>query len=517
MIRPAVLLLLASLGFPAQAAEAPKPARQPNILMILADDLGYGDTGIYGSTRIKTPSIDRLARSGIRFTAGYVSHPVCAPSRAGMLTGRVQNRFGFEFNPVGRDMASGMARTEQTIGQLMKAQGYRTGVIGKWHIGGAPGFRPTERGFDEFFGITAGAAAYFNRMEPGDEALPSLFEETLSKIQSAENQAKMATLPMNDQLKMIRAQYPVFRGTEPVEENAYLTEAFTREAISFMDRAGDQPFFLHLAYTAPHTPLHATAKYLARYAHIKDPATRVYSAMVSALDDGIGQLLDHLEKTGKAKDTIVILLSDNGCAAYIGKDACSNQPLAGAKTTYLEGGIRVPFLIAWPGQIAPRVEDRMVSALDILPTALAAAGASPPEGLVLDGINLLPVLRDAKTRMPDRALFWRAGVNYAVRQGPWKFIIANIARPREPQEGRASRWVPDGIQATISPLGQHPMLYDLSADLGESNNLAASKPELVEEIKARIKTWDKGMSPPQWTSQRQSVWQHDGKSLEVFN
>jgi len=509
----AIFVPLAALAaLPVQAAP-----KQPNILMILADDLGINDTGIYGSAVIKTPNIDRLARMGVKFNNAYVSHPVCAPSRAGMLTGRAQTRFGYEFNPVGRDMATGMSLNERTIGNYLQAAGYRTAVIGKWHSGGAPGYRPHERGFDYFYGITSGAGTFLTRLSPGDEAVRSLaLDETVVTSATPEDRAILAKESDQAFLDRMRKGVPVRRNGDIVTDNGYFTESLTAETLKFIDASKDKPFFIHLAHTAPHTPLQATRKYIERYAHIEDKATRVYAAMVSAVDDSVGEIIGHLEKTGRLDDTLIIFLSDNGCASYVGK-ACSNAPLSGFKATHLEGGIRVPFLVAWPGHIqGGRTENQMVSALDILPTALAIGRAEAPAGLALDGTDLLPLLLDAKTALPPRDLFWRAGVNFAVRSGDWKMWVANIAPP-PPNDGRSARWVPDGVEAKISPLGQHIMLYNLKTDPAEKQNVAAQNPDVVAKLQAMIKSWDQGMVRPQWTSQRQSRFEWDGVTLEMFN
>lgn len=488
------------------------PTRRPNVIVILADDLGYGDTGVYGSKIVKTPNIDALAADGVRFTQGYVTHPVCAPSRAAILTGRYQQRYGWEFNPVGRDRTGGVARTETFIGDVMKTAGYRTGIIGKWHLGEAAGYQPLDRGFDEFFGVTAGATAFIVDAQPGDEMHTPRGSE--GSYRTTVNDPLPPTATEQDRMAYVRERAPVRRGRQVVQVKEYLTDAFTDEAVRFIDANRDRPFFLYVAHTAPHTPLQATKKYVDRYSHIPDKGQRVYAAMVSSLDDSVGAIRAKLKAEGLENNTLIVFLSDNGCAAYVG-GACSNAPLAGHKGTHLEGGVRVPFIVAWPGRIpAGRVDQRLVSSLDIAPTAAALAGAKLPKGS--DGVDLMPYLAGGNQRTPNPNLFWRAGPNFAIRGGPWKMWIANKADPSE-AASNAATITPDGTHATVSPLGQHVMLYDLSKDPQETTNVAAANPGIVQSLKARIEQWDKANAPPQWTSMRQSVKRHDGQLLKIYD
>lgn len=500
--------LLLGGAAPKSAAE---PGRRPNVIVIVADDLGYGDLSSYGSQVIRTPHLDGLARDGVRFTEGYVTHPVCAPSRAAILTGRYQQRFGFEFNPVGRDRRGGVARSEAFIGDVMRKAGYRTGMVGKWHIGQAEGYHPLDRGFDEFFGVTGGATSYLLKLSPGDEVHTPPGSEASTRVSAVDPLPPDAT--PDERLAFARKVAPISRGRAPVEVREYLTDAFTDEAVRFIGENRDRPFFLYLAYNAPHTPLQASAKYVARYRHVEDKGTRVYAAMVSALDDGVGRIRAKLRAEGLDRDTLIVFVSDNGCASYI-LGACSNAPLSGHKGSHLEGGVRVPYIVAWPGRIpGGQVQAQAVSSLDILPTAAGAAGTSPPPGA--DGVDLTPYLA-TRAAPPSRAFYWRAGPNYAVRDGRWKLWFANRA-PAGAAASRGSTITPDGTPARISPLGQHDMLYDLVADLEESRNLAAKEPQVVAELKGKIRAWDAGNVPPQWTSMRQSLKVHDGQVLEIFD
>ena len=499
-------------GQPSNATSAPKIDDRPNVIVIIADDLGYGDTGVYGSTLIKTPNIDALAASGVRFTSGYVTHPVCAPSRAALVTGRYQQRFGFEFNPVGRDAATGVALNEVTIAQLMKKAGYRTGMVGKWHLGQGRGYYPTDRGFDEYFGMASGGSTYIVDPQPGDE-FHSTAETEMST--STDRLAGRASAPagqigQRQRLLAARQRFPITRNGKIVDVPEYLTDAFTDEATRFIGRDSARPFFLYLAYTAPHTPLQATKRYADRYAHIADPAKRVYAAMVSALDDGVGRVVAQVKAKGLERRTLIVFLSDNGCAGYLGA-ACSNGPLSGSKATPLEGGIRVPFIMAMPGRIAGgRVDARTVSSLDVLPTALGLAAARAPSDRPYDGIDLMPRLTTS-VATPARTLYWRAGAGHAVLRGHDKLVSLPLA-PDGAKAGYVEREVDD--TAATAP---HVMLYDLSRDPGETRNRAAVDRRKAASLARSYDIWAKALAPPAWPSRRVVYIDHDGHILDVRN
>lgn len=509
----AVLSLGVAASAPsATAVDRATAAPRPNIIVILADDLGYGDTSAYGSKTIRTPNIDALAADGVRFTQGYVTHPVCAPSRAAILTGRYQQRFGWEFNPVGRDRQGGVSLAEPFVGNILKAAGYRTGMVGKWHLGEAEGYQPLDRGFDAFFGITAGASAFYTKGQPGDDTYTPPGSE--GSFRATANDPLPPTATVDERMTYVRERASVRRGREVVQVDDYLTDAFTDEAVRFIGANKDRPFFLYLAHTTPHTPLQATKKYLDRYAHIEDRGARIYAAMVSSLDDSVGAIRAKLKAEGLEKNTLIVFLSDNGCAAYV-QGACSNAPLNGHKGTHLEGGVRVPYIVAWPGRIeGGRVDDRTVSTLDVVPTAAALAGATLPKGT--DGVNLMPFLTGDDRRTPNPTVYWRAGPNFAIRDGDWKLWEVNKADPSE-VASNAAAITPDGTHAVVSPLGQHVMLFDLKADPGETRNVAAANPAVVARLQAKLKTWDRGNVPPQWTSMRQSVKRQDGQLLKIYD
>lgn len=495
-------------------ADPAHPGRRPNVIVILADDLGYGDTSVYGSRIIKTPNIDALAADGVRFTQGYVTHPVCAPSRAAILTGRYQQRFGWEFNPVGRDRTGGVDRGQAFIGQVLKGAGYHTGMVGKWHLGAAPGYQPLDRGFDEFFGMTAGATAFMTRFEPGDESFTPLNSAgSYRTAVAAEPLPPGAT--EKDRMPQVRAKAPIQRGRDVVEVGGYLTDAFTDDALRFVGENKSRPFFLYLAYNAPHTPLQAPKKYIDRYRDVADPGKRVYAAMVSAVDDGVGKLRAKLKAEGLEKDTLIVFLSDNGCAGYV-LGACTNAPLNGFKGTHLEGGVRIPYIVAWPGHVkGGRVDDRMVSSLDIAPTAASLAGAKLPNGT--DGVDLIPYLTGRDKGTPNPTLYWRAGPNFAIRDGDNKMWDVDRADPKE-NASVGAEVTPDGTHPQAgSPFGRYVMLYDLKADLGETKNLSAARPDLVAALRAKIAAWDKGNVAPQWTSMRQSVHRQDGQLIKLYD
>ncbi len=322
-------------------------ARKPNLVLILADDMGYGDIGCYGSKDVPTPHLDALAQGGVRFTDGYVSCAVCSPSRAALLTGRYQQRFGHEFNsgPMEREaeVGFGLPVGEKILPDLLRSAGYRSIAIGKWHLGVRPGFHPLDRGFDEFFGFPAG-----RRVVASD----------------------------GDRGRLAERADPIRRGKEPVAEDRYLTDAFADEAVRFIERNRARPFFVYLAPNAIHTPLHALEKYVDRVAGIADEKHRMLAAMTVALDDAVGLLAGKLRELGLERDTLFVFLSDNGCPVSTG--AGTNAPLNGEKVTYFEGGIRVPWIMRWPGRIPTgKVYREPVVSRDLMPTFLAAAICCP--------------------------------------------------------------------------------------------------------------------------------------------
>jgi arylsulfatase A-like enzyme len=367
-------------------AWAAAAAAKPNILIIVGDDMGYGDMGVHGCKDIPTPNIDSIAKNGIRCTNGYVSGPYCSPTRAGLMTGRYQQRFGHEFNPgpppEGPDV--GLPLTETTLPQRLKDAGYKTGMVGKWHLGSERKFHPMSRGFEEYFGFLGGAHPYF--LNQGDQ-------------------------PNN----------PVLRGFESADEKEYLTDAFAREATAFIDRHAKDPWFLYLTFNAVHTPMHAADKYWARFKDVSDSQRRTYCAMMSAMDDAIGAVFKKLDENRLIDNTLIFFVSDNGGPPV---NASSNGPLRGHKAQTWEGGIRVPYLVQWKGTLpAGKTYDQPVIQLDFHPTALAAAGVEA-KGANFDGVNLLPYLQNKVTAPPHETLYWRFGQQMAIRHGNYKLVKA---------------------------------------------------------------------------------------------
>jgi len=411
----------------------------PNVVFILADDLGYADTGCYGSRSIPTPHIDALARGGVRFTDAYVTAASCSPSRAGILTGRYQQRFGFEFNTAGgaitHRLGRGLDVRAITLADVLQKSGYATGMSGKWHLGTRDHFHPRARGFDEFFGFLAGAHSYF----PPKRAEP--------------------------------VYSTVMRDREPVKEPDYLTDAIAREAVKFIHRHKDKPFFAYVPFNAVHTPIEAPKKYLDRFPKEADPRQKAYNAMTSALDDAVGAIVGALKKCGIERNTLVVFLNDNGGPTYTRVQ--SNGRLRLGKLFLFEGGVRVPMILNWPGTLGPeKVYRKPVSSLDVFPTVCAAVGIRLPAGLKLDGVDLLPFLKGQNKAAPHEALFWSNGPNKAARVGQWKLIKA----------------------------GDHAWLFDLNSDIGETVNLAKREPEILAKLERALRQWHGRMKPPAWPS-----------------
>jgi arylsulfatase A-like enzyme len=443
----AVALALGVVG-PGRAGLAADEAR-PNVVFLVADDLGFGDVGFNGCPDVPTPRIDAIARGGVRFANGYVSGTNCSPTRAGLMTGRYQQRFGHEFNPPGEGAGLGLALSEKTIADRLKAAGYATGLVGKWHLGGTPEYHPIRRGFDEFFGFLAGAHPYL----PGPEAR-------------------------------------ILRGTQPVEETAYLTDAIAREAAAFVDRHKAHPFFLFVSFNAVHTPMQADDARLRRFASIPDKNRRTYAAMLAAMDEGIGRVVDALGAAGLEERTLVVFLSDNGGPTLPGTtvNGSRNRPLRGSKRTTLEGGVRVPFVMRWKGTLpSGSVYEPPVIQLDLLPTALAAAGVAAEPGWKLDGVDLLPFLKGTDAKAPHDSLYWRQGPQMAIRRGPWKLVRYDRAvdEPGATSDARSTEVTPG-------------RLYNLDLDPGEESNLSTRHPEKVAELLRAWQAWNAQLAAPSW-------------------
>jgi arylsulfatase A-like enzyme len=418
----ALLGCLASAG---NAAEG-----KPNILVIFCDDVGWGEIGFQGAKDTPTPHIDSIAKNGVRFTQGYVSGTYCSPTRAGLLTGRYQTRFGHEFNSVAN--RSGLAPSETTLAERLKTLGYATCAIGKWHLGGRPEYRPMKHGFDEFYGTLANTPFFH----------PTQFVDS-------------------------RVSPDVQRVTD---ENFYTTDAYAERALDWLEKHKDEPWFLYLPFNAQHAPLQAPQKYLDRFSQIEDEKRRTFAAMMSAMDDAVGRVLDKIRDAGQEENTLIFFVSDNGGPTR--QTTSSNGPLRGFKATTWEGGVRVPFCVQWKGKLpAGKTYEHPVIQLDIVPTCLAAAGASVERAWKLDGVNLLPYLTGEDSSKPHETLYWRFGDQWAIRHGDWKLLVANGG-------------------------GKEPELYNLVADIGESRNLAAEHPDKAQELRSLWEKWNAEQAPP---------------------
>ncbi len=438
-------LLLSGWAFLSPVSAQTPPL--PNIVVILTDDLGYGDVGFNGCPDIPTPNIDLLAANGALCTNGYVTHPTCSPSRAAIMTGRYQQRFGYETAPtfdtlLPQNPALGLPESEITLAQILKPAGYVSGVIGKWHLGFAPNLFPTERGFDEFYGFLDAEQAYYNSW--------------------------------------------IWEYGTLVKEPTYLTDAFTQQAVSFINRHATQPFFLYLAYNAVHQPYDQPPdEYMQRVSYITNHARQVYAAMAVALDDGVGQVVATLQAQNLLNNTLIFFLSDNG-APQESFTKNSNAPLRGYKGDVLEGGVRVPFAVQWTGQLpANVVYNDIVSSLDIVPTAAAAAGVALPTDRDYDGLNIRPYLSGQQIA-PVRTLYWRwfglgqtgppaaATTIWGVRSGPLKLVVE-----------RDKNNLP-------------PALYNLTADIGETQDLAAVQPQDVASLTQLYAQWTLNTTSSIW-------------------
>ncbi|WP_245732139.1 sulfatase-like hydrolase/transferase [Thalassotalea agarivorans] len=412
---------------------------KPNFVVIIADDLGYGDLGYTGSLQIKTPHIDQLAHGGVIVEQGYVSAPVCGPSRAGLMTGRNQVNFGFDNNNVkpgpqyNKDYF-GLPVTEKTIANWLAPLGYVSGLMGKWHLGDEPHFKAQNRGFDEVWTYPVGGHDYF-RSEPDGEGYLSPLESN-------------------------------FKTPQPI---TYLTDDTGNESVDFIRRHKDKPFFLYASFNAPHAPLQAKKEDIARYKHIKNEKRQIYAAMIHNLDVNVGKIIATLKEQGVYDNTVVIFLSDNGGSVARKNPRLTNAPYRGGKGILLEGGIRVPFIVSWPGKLEAGTRYHYpITALDILPSFVAAAGGRIEKQDNIDGVNVFPYLTMEKSGNPNAKLMWRFTVSASIREGDWKLIR-----------------LPDRL----------PQLYNVKLDVAEQHDVASKHPERVNRLLKVLGQWD--VSTPQ--------------------
>ena len=434
-------------GTAAGLAAQTRSGRRPNVIVFLADDLGVYDIGCWGAADLKTPNIDQLASGGARFTNWYAAAPVCAPSRAGLLTGRYPIRAGVPNN------GPALPATEKTIPAMLKPAGYATGLFGKWHLGSGDDTAPNARGFDRFFGFHSGCFDYYSHRyywgEPRTVNYHDLWRDR----------------------------------TEVFEDGAYSTELFAQEAAQFVREHRGGPFFAYVPFNAPHYPMHAPKKYLERFPNL-EPERRTYAAMISALDDGIGLVMRTLRELRLTDNTLVFFTGDNGATteARAGLNqkpatAGKNGPFRGFKFSAFDGGMHVPMIMQWPGTIRPGQTIREIgSHLDILPTICAAAGVGPPADRTIDGFDALP-LATAGAKSKHDAVFWSNQGQLAVRRGPWKLV----------KDGKTFDGSPDGNK----PLTGDDALFlsNVEEDPGEKINLRHKHPQIADELSTAIAQW----------------------------
>jgi arylsulfatase A-like enzyme len=495
------LVLLASLAL--LRVDAADIARKPNFIVILIDDMGYRDVGAYGAKDTLTPHIDSLARRGTRFVNAYSTCAVCSPARAALLTGRYQQRYGLEWvlspHQTTGTCRWGLDEREKTLGDLLRQQGYATAAVGKWHVGDREPFFPNNRGFDYFYGYLEAGHFYLNP-DASERENPIHPWFRWAKANGGAEGARWFFDYYNA---------PVYRNREAVGFQGYLSEALHREALQFIQKNKDRPFFLYLAHVGLHTPIQATEKYLGRFPALDDEQfRRTYAAALSAVDDGVGEIVAKLRELDLEKNTLLFFTSDNGGPSFwkprpeildtvkagtpmgapqpgekpdyevvsqrfqwrIGANGSDNLPLSFGKGVLYEGGVRVPMIVQWPG-VAPadKVSDAVVSHLDIVPTCVAAAGGKLPTDRQYDGADLRPYFAGQTGDWTDRPMFWRIWKDRAVRWRKWKLVWSGDAQPR---------------------------LYDLAADIEEEHDLAAAHPEIVKKLQAAWNEWNKNNVAP---------------------
>jgi arylsulfatase A-like enzyme len=434
----ATILVLALLGLaiPASGQGQAVRAQRPNVLLIITDDVGYGDFGSYGAPDIKTPNVDRLAREGVRFTDFYANGPSCTPTRTGLITGRWQQRVGLEepltTSPV--DLQRGLRVTGHSLPQLLKNNGYATALLGKWHLGFQPAMGPNAHGFDSFYGFLSGAVNYFDHSRGNGRS-------------------------------------ELYENTTPVTEPGYLTDILTRRAVQFIERSGDRPFFLEVAFNAAHWPFQSPHHQPNAFpsnrplsqgpGDLTRPTRKDYAEILERADQGIGEILAALDRQGHTRHTLVIFTNDNG-----GEWLSRNAPFFNRKGTVWEGGIRVPAILRWPGRLpSGRSTSQVAITMDLTATMLSATNTPAPKDARLEGVDLLPLLQQS-SRPVERTLFWRVANPHthqrAVRGGDWKLVID----------------------------GDRVMLFNVREDPGERKDVVVARPTLVEDLMRRIVQWE---------------------------
>jgi|TARA_B110000037_G_scaffold222484_1_gene297557 arylsulfatase A-like enzyme len=452
-------LLISLILFPCLQAIAADS--KPNVVLILSDDMGYSDLPKFGESEIPTPNIDRLANEGTLFTEAYVTAPVCVVSRMGLLSGQYQQRFGMYDNIYGEEKVR-LFLDQTLLPSVFQKAGYRTALVGKWHLNGNKRKQytrgsPLQRGFDEYISFLGGDSPFWKGT-------------------------------------------PVNRGDDPYPAPEYLTDLWGSEACAFIDRNQANPFFLYLAFNAVHSPMHALDADQDQFSNIEDENRRIYDGMLLSMDRSIGRVLQRLDTHGIADNTIVVFLNDNGGGesteryAPHSRNFANNQPLQGHKFDVFEGGVRVPMMIRWPGQVpADSVYGKMVSSMDLLPTLVEAAGLPMPSDQPTDGVDLLPFIKGENTSTPHEWLSWQnrswlprkeGGFvvptpnihNSAIRKGNWKLVRLN-----------------ENLDSGVRPPAWQ--LYNLETDIGERNDLADKHTDIVKELSSQFDSWRSSMHP----------------------
>lgn len=428
----ASLLMLAGAALLISSFDKKKKDTRPNIIVILVDDAGYADFGFMGSKDLLTPNIDKLAQQSIFFSDAHVTASVCSPSRAGLLTGKYQQRFGYECND--GEGYTGMDTSQFIIPKILHEHGYVTAAFGKWHLGYEPAQHPLQKGFQYYYGFLSGSRSYYYRPDKDDRN---------------------------------GAQNALMENHQTVKFDGYLTDALGNKAVEYIRKNKQHPFFMYWAPNAVHTPMEASPEDLQKFAN--HPRQKL-AAMTYALDRAIGKIMDELKKQGLLNNTLIFFLSDNGGAH---NNQSTNFPLKGFKGNEFEGGHRVPFLVSWPKFVhGKRSFAGITSSLDIFPTALAAAGIKNNAAYHLDGISLLPYLKNEKQGNPNQLLVWRKDKAAAIRDGQYKLLQIQGAGDR---------------------------LYDLNADPGETQDLQSTKPEVYGQLKKEFGLWEQDKMKPLWT------------------
>ncbi|MBC8185395.1 sulfatase-like hydrolase/transferase [candidate division KSB1 bacterium] len=480
----------------------PTSVSRPNIVLIMADDLGKYEVSAYGSTHIQTPHIDQLAEEGVLFQNAYVTAPICSPSRAAILTGKYQQRYGFESQPMefypsnfieytaGKNAnflgdwkvvtsanypaeweiaKQGIPLPEVNLAELMRAAGYKTAIIGKWHLGKGKTQIPNKRGFDYQYGFYGAFSLYTPSQKT--EGYQNFIQDDFS----ARFQWDMKR----------RSSAAIRRNNKVVREEEYLTFAIRDQAIDFLEQNRDTSFFLYVPFSAPHVPFQAPQEYYDKFPQVEDKNKRVYYAMIAALDDAIGAIHNKIKALGLEENTIIYFLSDNGGATYTG--ATDNGPLKGGKITHFEGGINVPFMVKWKGKMPAGMNyDPAVSAMDIFSTAVENCGIELPDSYETDGVNLMPYLTGERDALPHEKLYWRAAHIRAIQTNKWKLILST-----------RDMWI---------------HLYNLQSDKSETIDLQHENPELLQRLQEYFDSWNSDLpEKPMWPRLMDRRFVIDGK------